>query len=177
MACCRVEAAAEGQAVTAGASPPGVPLCAWHFHRRPRLLLALLWPVGARLLEQPGSILSPVLKGCARPAWRCAKAPAPRRAVRAPGCAAGLLVPDIPLEETGVIREAASQHGLELVLLTTPTTPQVRASGLSSAGQPWVLGAPLAIAAGVAARASAGPKCFLTGTPAPVTAPPPPSDP
>lgn len=34
-------------------------------------------------------------------------------------------MPDIPLEETGIIREAASQHGLELVLLTTPTTPQV----------------------------------------------------
>lgn len=38
---------------------------------------------------------------------------------------AGLLVPDIPLEETPEIRKVAEQHGLELVLLTTPTTPQV----------------------------------------------------
>ncbi len=37
----------------------------------------------------------------------------------------GLLVPDIPLEETEGIRAMCNKHGLELVLLTTPTTPQV----------------------------------------------------
>eukprot|EP01025_Chloroclados_australasicus_P045991 TRINITY_DN5075_c2_g1_i1.p1 TRINITY_DN5075_c2_g1~~TRINITY_DN5075_c2_g1_i1.p1 ORF type:complete len:305 (-),score=21.77 TRINITY_DN5075_c2_g1_i1:337-1251(-) len=37
--------------------------------------------------------------------------------------ASGLLVPDIPLEETGVIRQFTQKYGLELVLLTTPTTP------------------------------------------------------
>ncbi len=42
---------------------------------------------------------------------------------------AGLLVPDIPLEETADIRLVCEKHGLELVLLTTPTTPQVRACG------------------------------------------------
>jgi Tryptophan synthase alpha chain len=36
--------------------------------------------------------------------------------------ASGLLVPDIPLEETGPIRDALNAEGLELVLLTTPTT-------------------------------------------------------
>jgi tryptophan synthase alpha subunit len=36
-----------------------------------------------------------------------------------------LLVPDIPLEETDSIREMCNKHGIELVLLTTPTTPQV----------------------------------------------------
>ena len=41
--------------------------------------------------------------------------------VRAAG-ASGLLVPDIPLEETPLIREAVNKHGMELVLLTTPTT-------------------------------------------------------
>jgi tryptophan synthase alpha chain len=41
--------------------------------------------------------------------------------IRAAG-ASGLLVPDIPLEETGLIREAVNKHGMELVLLTTPTT-------------------------------------------------------
>ena len=41
--------------------------------------------------------------------------------VRAAG-GSGLLVPDIPLEETGTIRDALNAEGLELVLLTTPTT-------------------------------------------------------
>lgn len=35
---------------------------------------------------------------------------------------AGLLVPDIPLEETEGVRKACNAEGLELVLLTTPTT-------------------------------------------------------
>lgn len=38
---------------------------------------------------------------------------------------AGLLVPDIPLEQTDDIRAMCEKHGLELVLLTTPTTPKV----------------------------------------------------
>lgn len=41
--------------------------------------------------------------------------------VRAAG-GRGLLVPDIPLEETGLVREACNAHGLELTLLTTPAT-------------------------------------------------------
>lgn len=40
--------------------------------------------------------------------------------------ASGLLVPDIPLEETEEISHVAASHGLELVLLVTPTTPQTR---------------------------------------------------
>ncbi|GAB4815682.1 hypothetical protein N2152v2_002728 [Parachlorella kessleri] len=40
--------------------------------------------------------------------------------------AAGLLVPDIPVEETAEIREVAARHGIELVLLVTPTTPEER---------------------------------------------------
>jgi tryptophan synthase alpha subunit len=36
--------------------------------------------------------------------------------------ATALLVPDIPLEETDIIRDALNEEGLELVLLTTPTT-------------------------------------------------------
>lgn len=38
----------------------------------------------------------------------------------------GLLVPDIPLEETFRIREACDKVGIELVLLTTPTTTKER---------------------------------------------------
>ncbi|KAL5712422.1 hypothetical protein ACHQM5_014598 [Ranunculus cassubicifolius] len=38
----------------------------------------------------------------------------------------GLVVPDVPLEETEVLREEALKNGIELVLLTTPTTPVER---------------------------------------------------
>lgn len=41
--------------------------------------------------------------------------------IRAAGASA-LLVPDIPLEETDAIRASLNAEGLELVLLTTPTT-------------------------------------------------------
>jgi tryptophan synthase alpha subunit len=41
--------------------------------------------------------------------------------IRAAG-ASGLLVPDIPLEETHSIRKAANACDMELILLTTPTT-------------------------------------------------------
>lgn len=37
--------------------------------------------------------------------------------------ASGLVIPDIPLEETGPLREVAAKYGLEIILLTTPTTP------------------------------------------------------
>ncbi len=50
---------------------------------------------------------------------------------------AGLLVPDIPLEETPEIRKVAESHGLELVLLTTPTTPQVGGSCRQLLGRCW----------------------------------------
>ena len=51
---------------------------------------------------------------------------------------AGLLVPDIPLEETDEIRVATSAHGLELVLLTTPTTPQERMKKIAESSQGFV---------------------------------------
>ncbi|KAI3787791.1 hypothetical protein L2E82_00223 [Cichorium intybus] len=38
----------------------------------------------------------------------------------------GLVVPDVPLEETEILRREASKHKIELVLLTTPTTPRER---------------------------------------------------
>ena len=50
----------------------------------------------------------------------------------------GLLVPDIPLEETGEIREAAGHAGLELVLLTTPTTSRKRMQAIAQASQGFV---------------------------------------
>lgn len=39
---------------------------------------------------------------------------------------AGLLVPDIPLEETVMLQELTKKAGVELVLLSTPTTPDAR---------------------------------------------------
>lgn len=52
--------------------------------------------------------------------------------------AAGLLVPDIPLEETGPVREVATAAGLELVLLTTPTTPPARMEAIAKVSQGFV---------------------------------------
>eukprot|EP00884_Botryococcus_braunii_P000527 jgi/Botrbrau1/10475/Bobra.0133s0081.1 len=48
---------------------------------------------------------------------------------------AGLLVPDIPLEETSDVRTVANAAGLELVLLTTPTTPPARMAEIAKATQ------------------------------------------
>lgn len=50
----------------------------------------------------------------------------------------GVLVPDIPLEETGEIRDAATKAGLELILLTTPTTPRDRMQAIAKASQGFV---------------------------------------
>ena len=52
--------------------------------------------------------------------------------------AAGLLVPDIPLEETGPVRQVATAAGLELVLLTTPTTPPERMEAIANVSQGFV---------------------------------------
>eukprot|EP00882_Tetradesmus_deserticola_P025450 GHRQ01027955.1.p3 GENE.GHRQ01027955.1~~GHRQ01027955.1.p3 ORF type:complete len:184 (+),score=99.01 GHRQ01027955.1:1052-1603(+) len=51
---------------------------------------------------------------------------------------AGLLVPDLPLEETVTIRAACERAGLELVLLTTPTTPKARMAEIARASQGFV---------------------------------------
>jgi len=52
--------------------------------------------------------------------------------------AKGLLVPDIPLEETYEVSEIASKHGIELVLLSTPTTPVERAKKIALATKGFV---------------------------------------
>lgn len=44
----------------------------------------------------------------------------------------GLVVPDVPLEETAILREEASKNNLELVLLTTPTTPTERMKAIAA---------------------------------------------
>lgn len=52
--------------------------------------------------------------------------------------ASGLLVPDIPLEETHEIKAIARSHGLELVLLCTPTTPVSRMAKIAEATSGFV---------------------------------------
>lgn len=47
-------------------------------------------------------------------------------------------MPDLPLEETEGIRAACERAGLELVLLTTPTTPKARMADIARLSQGFV---------------------------------------
>ncbi|KAL6968248.1 cTPxI [Sarracenia purpurea var. burkii] len=47
----------------------------------------------------------------------------------------GLVVPDVPLEETEILREEAVKNKIELVLLTTPTTPTERMKAIAEASE------------------------------------------
>ncbi|KAI5080763.1 hypothetical protein GOP47_0003946 [Adiantum capillus-veneris] len=59
------------------------------------------------------------------------------QAIKAVGVT-GLLVPDLPLEETDALRRLSALYGLELVLLTTPTTTKERMLEISQASQGFV---------------------------------------
>lgn len=50
----------------------------------------------------------------------------------------GLLIPDIPLEETTEARQLCAKHGLELVLLATPTTSSPRMEKIAAATNGFV---------------------------------------
>lgn len=52
--------------------------------------------------------------------------------------ASALLVPDIPLEETFLIKQVAREHGMELVLLVTPTTKLERMAKIAEATSGFV---------------------------------------
>ncbi|KAL2238812.1 tryptophan synthase alpha chain [Sesamum indicum] len=68
----------------------------------------------------------------------------------------GLVVPDVPLEETEILRKEASNNNIELVLLTTPTTPTIRMKAIVEASEGFVY---LVSAVGVTgARASVSEK-------------------
>ncbi|GJN10087.1 hypothetical protein PR202_ga28150 [Eleusine coracana subsp. coracana] len=49
-----------------------------------------------------------------------------------------LVVPDVPLEETDILRSEASKNNLELVLLTTPTTPKERMEKIAEASEGFI---------------------------------------
>ncbi|EPS59784.1 hypothetical protein M569_15021, partial [Genlisea aurea] len=53
-------------------------------------------------------------------------------------CSSGLVVPDIPFEETEILRKEARNNNIELVLLTTPTTPLARMRDIVEASQGFV---------------------------------------
>ncbi|KAG6438271.1 hypothetical protein SASPL_103208 [Salvia splendens] len=50
----------------------------------------------------------------------------------------GLVVPDVPLEETDTLRKEAAEKNIELVLLTTPTTPRERMQDIVEASEGFV---------------------------------------
>lgn len=50
----------------------------------------------------------------------------------------GLVVPDVPLEETETLRKEAVKYNIELVLLTTPTTPKDRMKSIVEASEGFV---------------------------------------
>ncbi|MBA0646739.1 hypothetical protein Goklo_014682, partial [Gossypium klotzschianum] len=50
----------------------------------------------------------------------------------------GLVVPDVPLEETGLLRREALKNKIELVMLTTPTTPTDRMKAIVEAAEGFV---------------------------------------
>ncbi|CAL5193698.1 unnamed protein product [Lathyrus oleraceus] len=50
----------------------------------------------------------------------------------------GLVVPDVPLEETETLRKEAKKNGIELVLLTTPTTPTNRMKAIVDGAEGFV---------------------------------------
>ncbi|KAG0468536.1 hypothetical protein HPP92_017864 [Vanilla planifolia] len=50
----------------------------------------------------------------------------------------GLVVPDVPLEETKALRNEAARHNIELILLTTPTTPADRMKAIAEAAEGFV---------------------------------------
>ncbi|KAI3449707.1 hypothetical protein Pfo_006372 [Paulownia fortunei] len=50
----------------------------------------------------------------------------------------GLVVPDVPLEETEMLRKEAINKNIELVLLTTPTTPTARMKAIVEAAEGFV---------------------------------------
>ncbi|XP_034691917.1 tryptophan synthase alpha chain-like [Vitis riparia] len=50
----------------------------------------------------------------------------------------GLVVPDVPLEETEILRMESIKNNIELVLLTTPTTPTDRMKAIVAASEGFV---------------------------------------
>nr|ACJ02767.1 indole-3-glycerol phosphate lyase IGL1 [Aphelandra squarrosa] len=50
----------------------------------------------------------------------------------------GIIVPDVPLEETELLRNEAVKYNIEMVLLTTPTTPTERMKAIAEVAQGFI---------------------------------------
>ncbi|MGQ9872407.1 tryptophan synthase subunit alpha [Leptodesmis sp.] len=50
----------------------------------------------------------------------------------------GLVVPDLPLEESEVLLQPAQQHGIEVILLVAPTTPKERMGAIADRSQGFI---------------------------------------
>jgi tryptophan synthase alpha chain len=72
-----------------------------------------------------------VLMGYYNPIFSLGIAPFCARAAAAG--VAGLIVPDLPPEEADPLADAASAHGIELIYLITPTSPQARIAQVARA--------------------------------------------
>jgi tryptophan synthase alpha chain len=52
--------------------------------------------------------------------------------------ATGLVVPDLPLEEVETVLQSATAHGVEVILLVAPTTPQARFAAIAERAQGFI---------------------------------------
>ena len=96
--------------------------------------LKKLLAMAARL---KGRLRAPVvLMGYANPFFRFGLAEF--AAAAAESGIAGAIVPDLPLEEAGPLREALEARGLELVLLCAPTTGPLRMAQIARASRGFV---------------------------------------
>ncbi|ANV89668.1 tryptophan synthase subunit alpha [Picosynechococcus sp. PCC 8807] len=50
----------------------------------------------------------------------------------------GLVIPDLPLEESQMVLDAATSHGLDLILLVAPTSPTARIEAIAKASQGFI---------------------------------------
>ena len=67
----------------------------------------------------------------------------------------GMIIPDLPLEESGAYREAASSCGLSAILLAAPTTPEDRAMAIAAASTGFIYGVSALGVTGMRSGASA----------------------
>ncbi|CAG9467453.1 unnamed protein product [Pedinophyceae sp. YPF-701] len=68
--------------------------------------------------------------------------------------ASALLIPDLPLEEVLKVKQAANDAGIELVLLTTPTTPRDRMAKIAESSDGFVYLVSVTGVTGVRAKVS-----------------------
>ena len=96
-----------------------------------------------------------VLFGYMNPILRMGLAPFAARAAQAG--ADGVLVPDLPLEEAGPLRQLAESQGLSLVLLAAPTTPPERLKAIGAATSGFLYFVSVTGVTGARAELSGGP--------------------